>query len=125
MQKENDTAKKKVKGGPLKLNTHPKDLFDENPYRSDKRRFGLNVYTYLHTNMSSLSALIWHLHISHFFRDFIRLTVLSPFLLSSLLFLSLPSLPLTPQLVRNVLTVDFHLTKYRTIVQDLQKEASY
>ena len=37
-QRERDSAVKKVKGGAFKLNSHPKDLFDENPYRSDKGR---------------------------------------------------------------------------------------
>ena len=33
-----------------------------------------------------------------------------------------PSIPSFPQLVRNVLTVDFHVSKYKSIVKDLQKE---
>ena len=37
MQKEHKTAKGKEKGGAFKLNSHPKDFFDENPYHSKKR----------------------------------------------------------------------------------------
>lgn len=35
-QKERKEDKKQVKGGAFKLNSHPKDLFDENPYRHDR-----------------------------------------------------------------------------------------
>ena len=35
-QKEHKEDKKLVKGGAFKLNSHPKDLFDENPYRHDR-----------------------------------------------------------------------------------------
>jgi hypothetical protein len=34
--REHRTAKAKEKGGAFKLNSHPKDLFDENPYHSKK-----------------------------------------------------------------------------------------
>ena len=36
LQKENEAHKRALKGGSFKLNMHPKDLFDENPFRSDK-----------------------------------------------------------------------------------------
>ena len=29
--------KKKIKGAPFKLNNHPKNLFEENPFHSDKK----------------------------------------------------------------------------------------
>ena len=35
-QRERKEAKKKEKGGPFKLSSHPKDVFDENPYHSKK-----------------------------------------------------------------------------------------
>lgn len=35
-KREHDDSKKKVKGGPFKLNNHPNDFFDGNPYRSDR-----------------------------------------------------------------------------------------
>ena len=35
-QRERNEDKKQVKGGAFKLNSHPKDLFDDNPYRSDR-----------------------------------------------------------------------------------------
>ena len=37
-QCERDGAVKEVEGGPFKLNSHPGDIFDENPYQSDKGR---------------------------------------------------------------------------------------
>ena len=37
IQREHKAAQAKQKGGAFKLNTHPKDLFDENPYHSKKR----------------------------------------------------------------------------------------
>ena len=36
MQRERTDAKKKVKGGPFKLNSHASEYFDDKPYRSDK-----------------------------------------------------------------------------------------
>ena len=36
MQRERNEDKKQVKGGAFKLNSHPKDMFDENPYRHDR-----------------------------------------------------------------------------------------
>lgn len=36
MQRERKEDKKQVKGGAFKLNSHPKDLFDENPYQHDR-----------------------------------------------------------------------------------------
>lgn len=38
-QKEQNEAKKNMKGGAFKLNNYPKDVFDENPYSSKKRKF--------------------------------------------------------------------------------------
>lgn len=35
-QKEHKASKNKEKGGPFRLNSHPKDFFDENPYHSKK-----------------------------------------------------------------------------------------
>lgn len=35
-RKETELAKKQMKGGSFKLNMHPKEYFDENPFRSDK-----------------------------------------------------------------------------------------
>ena len=35
LQKERKAASKKVKGGPFKLNSHPKDAFEDNPYKTD------------------------------------------------------------------------------------------
>jgi len=36
IQRERKDASKKVKGGPFKLNSHPNDVFDANPYKTDK-----------------------------------------------------------------------------------------
>uniref|UniRef100_A0A8C5P6S6 Cilia-and flagella-associated protein 96 n=1 Tax=Leptobrachium leishanense TaxID=445787 RepID=A0A8C5P6S6_9ANUR len=36
LKKEHESHKQKLKGGPFRLNAHPKDYFDENPYLSDK-----------------------------------------------------------------------------------------
>ena len=105
------------------------------PNRS-RQRYSVYVYMYIcHIVYSKHldTLLTWILH---------DVTVVSSRLISPLL----PSLSLLPsfsfaslpppththththtptfQLVRNVLTVDFHLTKYRTIVQDLQKEVN-
>merc|ERR1712178_470301 len=33
---ESEAAKGRMRGGSFKLNMHPKDYFDENPFRSDK-----------------------------------------------------------------------------------------
>ncbi|ELU15220.1 hypothetical protein CAPTEDRAFT_167507 [Capitella teleta] len=35
-KKENEAHKKSLKGGAFRLNMHPRNFFDENPYRSDK-----------------------------------------------------------------------------------------
>ena len=35
-QKEVESHQKKMKGGPFKLNSHPKDYFQENPFKADR-----------------------------------------------------------------------------------------
>ena len=39
LQKETDASFKARKGGPYKLNLHPKAYFDGNPYKSDRRKY--------------------------------------------------------------------------------------
>ncbi len=36
LQRERKAAAKKIKGGAFKLNSHPNDFFDENPYKTEK-----------------------------------------------------------------------------------------
>ena len=39
LQKEMEASFKARKGGPYKLNLHPKAFFDGNPYKSDRRKY--------------------------------------------------------------------------------------